>query len=100
MKIYEILKTGEVQENGETRRRFAGKKGDARKLGREMNGNHRLTANCGIEITEHVITGGRAGMADFLNATAGVPPIPLKGGKAKPKAKGGKVKKAKRKGRK
>lgn len=92
MKTYMVVKTSDVEQDGEIRKRFAAKKGEARKLGREMNHGKRLTDTCGIDISEHDIRGGRQGLADFLNAVAGVPAIPLK----TVKASKGKTKKAKK----
>lgn len=81
MKIYMVSKTtDDVIE----KLAFAAKKGEARKLGRELNDGKRLTTASGVTVNEQVILGGRSGLVSWLNANFAIPVI------AAPKAKKGK----------
>lgn len=81
------LTAEELEAGTQPRRGFRGTRGKAKALGREWNDGKSLRAGCGVEVIEHMVTGGKPGMLAWLNGIVGGPveevegATPGKGGK-------------------
>lgn len=71
MKLYEIIKSVEATDElpARTKHHFEPRKGQAKKFARVWNEGKRLSKSedAPVQVTEHVVTGGRSGLCDWLN---------------------------------